>query len=219
MPQIFSPRTNTFARLSILAILLGVLIITGALAWWLHSSAFTKVGVAIQQPIPYSHALHVGALGLNCRYCHDTVDQSSFADLPPSETCMSCHSQIAVNSPNIAPIAQSYESGQPIQWVRVNQLPGFVYFNHEIHVNKGVGCETCHGRVDQMNQVAKAHTFYMSWCLECHENPQKYLRPVENVYDMGYVPSQDQATLGAQLVKDYNIRSTFELMNCSTCHR
>jgi hypothetical protein len=184
-----------------------------------HSSTFNKVGVQVPQPVPFPHSFHVSALGLNCRYCHDSVDKSSFADLPPAETCMSCHSQVALTSPLLQPIRDSYATGKPVQWNRVNKVPDYVYFDHHIHINKGVGCETCHGRVDQMGTDVKANTFYMAWCLKCHRNPADYVRPRENVYDMGYTPSESQQTLGARLVKEYNIMPPSQLMNCSICHR
>lgn len=219
MPPIFPPRSNTFARVSILVVLVLLAVITGGLVWWLHSPAFNKVGVAVPQPVPFPHNFHVGALGLNCRYCHDSVDQSSFADLPSTETCMSCHSQVALDSPLLEPVRQSWKTGQPIQWNRVNDVPDYVYFNHQAHVTKGVACETCHGRVDQMSTNVKANTFYMSWCLECHRNPEKFVRPLDQVYTMGYKPAEDQAALGAKLVQENHILPASQLTNCSICHR
>ena len=219
MTPIFSRRSNFIAKASILggAILLAAII--GLLVWWLHSPTFTRVGVPVAQPVPYSHQLHVAALGLNCRYCHDSVDKSAFADLPSTETCMTCHSQIATNVASLAPVRDSWLTGLPIQWNRVNQLPDYVYFNHEIHIAKGVGCETCHGRVDTMTTDVKANTFNMGFCLDCHRDPAKYLRPLDQIYTMGYQPSEDQLTLGAQLVQEYDIMSPSQLTNCSICHR
>jgi hypothetical protein len=196
-----------------------LVVIVGALIWYGNSSAITNVGVAVPQPVPFPHNLHVAVLGLDCRYCHTAVDKSSFADLPPTETCMSCHSQVALTDPILAPVRDSYQSGKSIEWNRVNQLPDFVYFNHEIHVSKGVGCETCHGRVDQMTTDVKANTFYMSWCLDCHRDPAKYLRPLDQVYTVGYQPAGDQLTIGARLVKEYNVLPSTQLINCSICHR
>jgi Cytochrome c7 and related cytochrome c len=219
MPPIFPPRSNTFARVSIVVVLILLVVITLVLVHWLHSSTFNKVGVAVPQPVPFPHNFHVNIVGLNCRYCHESVDKSSFADIPPTQTCMSCHSQVALTNPILAPIRDSYATGKPVQWNRVNSLPDYVYFNHEIHIAKGVGCETCHGRVDQMTTDVKANTFYMAWCLQCHRDPAKYIRPVANVYDMGYQPQGDQATIGAQLVKEYNIMPPSQLLNCSICHR
>jgi hypothetical protein len=219
MPPIFPPRSNTFARLSILIVLAVLTILVALLVWFLHSSTFNKVGLNVPQPVPFPHNLHVASLGLNCRYCHDSVDKSSFADLPPTETCMSCHSQIALDRPSLEPIRQSWKTGVPVQWNRVNELPGYVYFDHHIHVSKGVGCESCHGRVDQMTTNVKANTFYMAWCLDCHRNPAKFVRPKDKVYQMGYTPAEDQATLGPKLVKEYSIMGPGQLMNCSICHR
>lgn len=219
MPQLFPPRSNKISRFSILGVLVLLAVVSGGAAWFVHSSTFTKVGVPIPQPVPFPHSLHISALGLDCRYCHAGVDQSSFADLPPTETCMSCHSQVALTSPNLQPVRDSYANGTPIQWNRVNELPDYVYFDHQIHVAKGVGCETCHGRIDQETTAVRAKFFYMDTCMECHRNPQKYLRPQANIYDMGYQPSEDQVFLGPSLVKEYNILSPEQLINCSICHR
>ena len=219
MPPIFPPRSNTFARLSILAVLLLLAAIIGAAVWWVHSPTFTQVGVEIAQPVPFPHSFHVQAVGLDCRYCHESVDKSSFAGMPPTETCMSCHSQVALNDPLLQPVRDSYATGQPIQWVRVNNVPDYVYFNHSIHVNKGVGCETCHGRTDQQGTAVKAETLYMAWCLGCHENPAQYVRPLDKVYAFGYQPAGDQKTIGAQLVSEYKIMPPSQLKNCSICHR
>lgn len=220
MAPIFPPRSNTIARVSLVAVLILLAVIVGALVWWTHSPTFTRVGVAVPQPVErFSHALHVSGVGLNCRYCHDAVDQSSFAGLPPTETCMSCHSQIATDRPSLQMVRDSYANNVPIAWNRVNNVKDFVYFDHHIHVNKGVGCETCHGRMDQATTAVKAETFYMAWCLDCHRDPAKYVRPLEDIYTFGYQPTEDQAVVGARLVKEYNIASPFKLTNCSICHR
>jgi hypothetical protein len=207
------------ARGSILAGVILLSAIVGFLVWYLHSSTYTKVGVTISQPVPYSHKLHVVALGLNCRYCHDSVDKSSFADLPSTETCMTCHSQIATNADTLAVVRASWATGQPIQWNRVNQLPDYVYFDHSIHIAKGVGCETCHGRVDTMNTDVKANSFDMTFCVNCHRNPAPYLRPADQVYTMGYKSAGDQLTIGKQLMQQYDIMPPSQLTNCSICHR
>lgn len=219
MPPIFPPRSNTFARASLVAIPVLLAAVAGLLVWWVHSSAFTKVGETIPQPVPFPHSMHVSVVGLDCRYCHDTVDRSAFANVPPTETCMTCHSQIKAESPLLAPVRQSWETGEPVAWVRVNNLADHVYFNHQIHVQKGVGCETCHGRVDTMATAVKANTFYMAWCLDCHRNPERFIRPLDQVYVMGYKPAEDQETLGIRLVEEYNIRPANVLMECSICHR
>ncbi len=219
MPPLFPPRSNFFARASIAAGLVLLVAVTAFAVWYLHSPTFTKVGVPVAQPVPFPHNFHVSGLGLDCRYCHATVDKSNFADFPPTETCMTCHSVIDVTNPALEPVRQSWKTGQPIVWKRVTVLPDFVYFDHHIHVDKGIGCETCHGRVDQMTTDVKVNTFFMAWCLKCHRYPSEFIRPVDKVYEMGYTPAIDQAVLGPQLVKDYNILASDEIMKCSTCHR
>ncbi|HEX7557325.1 MAG TPA: cytochrome c3 family protein [Leptolinea sp.] len=219
MSPLFPSRSNTFARASLIILPLLLVVVIGGLVLYGNSSAVTKIGAAVPQPVPYPHDFHVGTLGLDCRYCHAAVNKSSFADLPPTETCMSCHSQVAVDNPDLAPVRDSWQTGKPIEWNRVNQLADYVYFNHEIHVNKGVGCETCHGRVDTMTTDVKANNMTMSWCLDCHRQPARYLRPMDKIYMMGYQPAGDQLTVGTQLMKDYSILPASQLINCSICHR
>lgn len=199
--------------------LVGLAVVVGLVVWYLHSPAVNKVGQEIPQPVPFPHAFHVSAVGLDCRYCHETVDKSSFAGMPPTETCMSCHSVIRTDSALLAPVRESWETGVPIQWNRVNNLPDYAYFEHSIHVNNGIGCESCHGRVDQQQTAVKDNAFYMAFCLGCHENPAKYVRPLDQVYTMGYTPAENQSVIGARLVEEYDIRPPSELMNCSICHR
>jgi hypothetical protein len=219
MPQIFHPSTNTFSKASIF----GAVFFIAGLAWVLFSlfrSPFaTQVSVPIEQPVPFSHRQHVGNLGLDCRYCHASVEVSSFADIPPTHTCMTCHSQIWVESPVLEPVRASWRTGESIPWNRVHNLGDFAYFNHSIHITKGVGCETCHGRVDDMPLMMKAESLTMEWCLECHRNPEQYLRPVEEVYTMGYVPPENQLTLGRRLAAEYQIAPRRQLEDCSLCHR
>ena len=172
-----------------------------------------------EQPVPFSHAHHVGGLGIDCRYCHTTVETSSFANIPPTKTCMNCHSQIWITSPTLEPVRASFRTNESIRWTRVNDLPDFVYFNHSIHVNKGVGCEICHGRVDRMPLTWQENSLQMEWCLNCHRNPEKYVRPREFVTTMGYEPAGDQEEIGRKLVAEYKIRDTRTLTSCSTCHR
>jgi hypothetical protein len=218
MSQIFRRSTNTIAKVSILA---AVILVGGGL-WLLaainRSSYTTGTNVVRDQPIPFSHARHVGGNGLDCRYCHTSVEESGFAGLPPTETCMSCHSQILTDAPMLEPVRESYRSGTPIQWTRVHDLPDFVYFNHSIHVAKGVGCETCHGRVDKMPLMWKQNTLQMEWCLDCHREPEKFIRPREAVFTMGYQPAGEQLETGRKLVQDYHI-NVKQLTNCSICHR
>jgi hypothetical protein len=169
-----------------------------------------------EQPVPFSHAHHVGGLGIDCRFCHASVEVSSFADIPPTSTCMHCHSQMWATAPAVAPVRESYRTGRSIQWTRVYNLPQYVYFDHSIHIHKGIGCNTCHGRVDRMPLTWQAPNLTMKWCLDCHRNPELYVRPKADVFSMSYSPPADQAALGKRLVKEYNIRS---LTSCSTCHR
>jgi hypothetical protein len=219
MPQIFHPSTNTFSKASIF----GAVFIIAGLAWALvqifRSPFGTRVTVPIEQPVPFSHRQHVANLGLDCRYCHAGVERSAFADFPPTHTCMTCHSQILVESPILEPVRQSFDTGQSIPWNKVHNLADFTYFDHSIHINKGVGCETCHGRVDEMPLVWKTETLYMEWCLECHRNPERYLRPVEAVFEMGYMPPENQLSLGRRLVQEYQIAPRSQLEDCSICHR
>ena len=216
MPQIFHRSTNTIARVSIY----GAAFLLVALVWAVYelsaSPYVTDVNVAKDQPVPFSHKHHVGELGLDCRYCHTAVESSSSAGMPPTQTCMTCHSQIWVNSPMLEPVRASYRDDQSIQWIRVNAVPDFVYFNHSIHVNKGVGCVTCHGPVGDMPLTWRANTLQMGWSLDCHRNPEKFVRPRENVFDIHYKAPADQESLGLKLMKEYKIQS---LTNCTTCHR
>ena len=218
MSQIFHPSINIITKVALLVVLL----LLAGLAWLgyytVRSPFMTEVGVAKAQAVPYSHAQHVGGLGLDCRYCHTSVEESNSAGIPATETCMGCHAQVATDSPNLTLVRASAETGKPLEWIRVHDLADFVYFNHAIHVKQGVGCETCHGRVDQMPVVAKVENLQMDWCLECHRNPAQYLRPRDAVFTMGYTPPADQATVGAQLVADYGIHVN-QLTDCSICHR
>jgi len=216
MAQIFHPSTNTISRVSIFGGLLLLIALVAALAAINESPYITEVGVARSQPVPFSHKHHVGEEGIDCRYCHTSVEESSFAGIPPTKTCMNCHSQIWADSPALAPVRDSFRTGKSIQWTRVHNLPGFVYFDHSIHIHKGVGCSTCHGRVDEMPLMWRENTLYMDWCLECHRTPERFVRPREYVFRMDYQPPSDQLELGEKLVKEYKIE---KLTSCSTCHR
>jgi hypothetical protein len=219
MPQIFKRTTNAISRLTIF----GGVFIVGAVAWaWataVWSPYVTAERIPLDQPVPFSHAHHVGGLGIDCRYCHPEVERSSFAGIPPTSTCMNCHKQVWSTSDMLEPVRASLRENRPLRWNRVNGLPDFVYFDHSIHVTKGVGCETCHGRVDQMPLTWKANDLHMAWCLECHRHPENYLRPKDQVFTMGWQPPTDQRTLGRQLVQQYHIEPAFKLTNCSICHR
>jgi Cytochrome c7 and related cytochrome c len=217
MSQIFHRSTNTLSKISILsavfvgAALLGIFMIVD------RSGYTTRKGMTLTQPIPFSHEHHVAGLGIDCRYCHTSVEQSATAGIPPTATCYNCHKLIWKDSPMLEPVRASFKSGEPIRWTKVHDLPDFAYFNHSIHVAKGVGCAECHGRVDKMALMRSEHALQMRWCLECHRNPEPHLRPKDKVFDMNW-RAEDQATLGASLAKDYHLRTTTDLTSCSTCH-
>ncbi len=191
----------------------------GTMALLYRSSYITNQDVDHNQPVQFSHEHHVAGLGLDCRYCHVNVENSSFAGIPPTKTCMNCHSQIWADAPILEPVRASFRDQTPLRWTRVHDLPDFVYFNHSIHVQKGVGCATCHGRVDQMPLMYQASSLQMSWCLDCHRNPAKYVRPRDQVYNMAWERPADDPGLGARLVQEYKIGSVEQLTSCSTCHR
>jgi hypothetical protein len=216
MPQIFRRSANTLSKVS----LAGVLMLVGSLILLAmilgRSSYVTRQQIFVAQPVQFSHVHHVLDDGIDCRYCHTAVETSSFAGIPPTKTCMNCHSQIWADAPILEPVRASFRDDRPLQWTRVHDLPDFVYFNHSVHVKKGVGCETCHGRVDRMPLMRQENSLQMAWCLDCHRAPEKYVRPRSEVYTMGYRPPVPQAVIGAQLVKEYGIRGN---TSCSTCHR
>lgn len=218
MAQIFHPSTNTVSKVTIF----GAVFLIGGLLWLLaelnRSSYVTQANVVRPQPVPFSHKHHVSGLGIDCRYCHTAVEQSAFAGIPSTATCMNCHSQIWTNSPMLEPVRESYRTGQPLRWMRVHNLAEFTYFDHSIHVNKGVGCGTCHGPVDQMPLVWQEKSLLMEWCLDCHRNPERYLRPREEVFNMAWSAPANQSELGMELVRKYNVR-TEQLTDCSICHR
>jgi hypothetical protein len=219
MAQIFHRSTNTISRVSIaaaLALVVGVGAVGGSL---FESSYLTRVRVPQDQPVPFSHEHHVGGLGIDCRYCHTTVERSAFAGMPATEFCMNCHKQIWSDSEMLEPVRASYRTNVPLRWNRVYDLAGFAYFDHSIHVHKGVGCVTCHGRVDQMPLLWRTSSLYMKWCIGCHAEPWRNLRPREHVFDLAWQPDEDQETLGRRLVREYRVKSPRELMSCDTCHR
>ncbi len=191
------------------------------------------VGYMPNQPVPYSHELHVGKLGIDCRYCHNTVEDAAFAAIPPTQTCMNCHTNIRTDSRNLEVVRESWQTGMPIEWVKVHDLPDYAYFDHSAHVNKGVGCVTCHGRVDQMEVVYLHEELSMAWCLSCHREPEKFLRPRDQVTSMTWNPKdhpmfadrpdisvqEAQLELGRKLKVEYRVRDTQYMQSCSTCHR
>ena len=216
MSQVFHRSTNTLSRVSIF----GGIFILGFLVWaWaeLNASNYaTRAKVPVNQPVPFSHEHHVGGLGIDCRYCHTSVENSSFAGIPPTKTCMNCHSQIWVNAPMLEPVRQSFRTDQSLHWIRVHDLPDYVYFNHSIHVAKGIGCTTCHGAIDKMPLTWQEASLQMSWCLDCHRHPEEYVRPKSEVFSVAYQPPPNHVEIGRNLVKEYHIQS---LTSCSTCHR
>jgi hypothetical protein len=219
MAQTFHPSTNTLSRVS----LYGAVFIVGLLGYAVYevnqSPYLTGANVALQQPVPFSHKHHVTELGIDCRYCHTSVEKSSFAGVPPQHTCMSCHSQIWTNAAMLAPVRAGYQANRSLEWARVNALPDFAYFDHSIHVNKGVGCTTCHGPIGEMPLTWRAHSLYMRWCLDCHRHPERFVRRREDVFRADYVPPPNQLELGRQLVKEYKIKDVKQLTDCYTCHR
>jgi Cytochrome c7 and related cytochrome c len=219
MPQIFHRSANTLSKLSLagLLIVVGSLIFTAILV--ARSNYVTRAHEFVEQPVQFSHRHHVSDDGIDCRYCHTSVETSPFAGIPPTKTCMNCHSQIWNQAPILEPIRASFREDKPVRWVRVHDLPDFVYFNHSIHVKKGMGCETCHGRIDQMPLTLQENTLQMEWCINCHRNPANYVRPRAEVYTMGYKPPVPQSVMGPQLAKVYGIPARGANTSCSTCHR
>jgi hypothetical protein len=232
MAQIFHRSANTLARASILGLVLFLSAAAAALLGLQRSPYVTRQFIAPDQPVPFSHKHHVGGLGIDCRYCHTSVEESSFAGIPPTKTCMNCHALMWTNADMLQPVRYSFSSGQSIQWTRVHDLPDFVYFDHSIHVNKGIGCRSCHGPVNDMPLMYEENTLQMEWCLNCHREPEKYLQPKDTIFDMNYVPPSDdrpltyegtvyssQVKLGSKLREEYHLRTTQDITSCSTCHR
>jgi hypothetical protein len=216
MAQIFSRYANSYVKASILGVVVLVAAGFGTLDRLSRSPFVTRADTFREQPIQFSHQHHVGGLGIDCRYCHTTVETAASAGIPPTKTCMNCHTQIWSTSPYLEPVRESFRTDTPLRWIRVHDLPDYVYFNHSVHVAKGMGCSTCHGRVDRMPLMYQKTSLQMEWCLECHRDPTQFVRPREAVYQMDYETPANQSELGARLVKAYDIRS---LTSCSTCHR
>lgn len=218
MAQIFHPSMKVISRASIVVGVVAVVLLIWVGGLVFRSSYMTNVNMPVEQPVPFSHEHHVNGLGIACGYCHTSAEKSAFAGIPPTHTCMTCHSQIWNTSPMLEPVRSSYQTGMPLEWVRVHDLPEFSYFNHSIHVNKGIGCATCHGRVDLMPLTWKTNTLHMAWCIECHRAPEKHIRPTSEIYNMTWQPQEHQAVLGPRLVKEYGV-NTHQLTDCSICHR
>jgi hypothetical protein len=216
MVQIFHPATNTFSK----ATIFGGIFMLAAIVWIVgiiyRSPYVTNAQVMVEQPVPFSHKHHVGGLGIDCRYCHTTVETNSFAGMPATEICMNCHSQIWVDSPMLEPVRESLKTGRPLRWNRVHNLADFVFFDHSIHVAKGIGCTSCHGQVDQMPLMLQEKSLLMEWCLECHREPERFIRPKEEVFSVSWQPPADQKEQGRRLAERYHVRKTTD---CTTCHR
>ena len=218
MAQIFHPSTNTVSK----ATIFGAVFIIAALVWiggiYVRSSYATQVNVAVEQPLPFSHKHHVGGLGIDCRYCHTGVEKSWFSNIPASSTCMNCHSTVLKDDPRLAPVRESAATGTPVAWVQIHKLPDFAYFNHSVHVNRGISCVECHGRIDQMDEVYHAKPFSMAFCLECHRHPELKLRPPDKITDLAWQPKSEaqQEEFGKRALKEWKVES---LQTCSACHR
>jgi hypothetical protein len=219
MAQIFHRSTNFIARFSVFSALFLVGLGLIAVLAVARSPYLTRQNITREQPVQFSHKHHVGDDGIDCRYCHTGVETSAVAGIPPTKTCMNCHSVLFNTVGYLEPVRESYRTDKSIEWVKIHRLADFVYFNHSIHVNKGVGCTTCHGQIDQMPLVFQANTLLMQWCLDCHRNPAPNLRPMDKVFAMNWRPGPDQEAQGQQFMKERKIRTTAELTSCSTCHR
>jgi len=214
MPQIFHPSMNTLSRATIFGAVFILALVTWVAAAIIRSPYATSEGLILSQPVPFSHQHHVSECGIDCRYCHAGVEDSSYAGIPPTQTCMNCHSQLWAQSPMLAPVRESFRDGKPLVWNRVYDLPDYVYFNHSIHVNKGVACRTCHGDVGRMPLTWQASTLYMEWCLNCHRNPQQYVGPRVDVFATTATSPKQPANV--DWIREYHVQSK---MNCSICHR
>jgi hypothetical protein len=220
MPQVFPKAANQWSRASLVGVVFLLLAAVWLIALIQRSDYVTAANEFIEQPVQFSHQHHAGGIGIDCRYCHTSVEVSSSAGIPPTKTCINCHSQIWSTSPYLEPVRASFREERPLRWIRVHDLPDFVYFNHSVHVNKGVGCETCHGRVDRMPLMVQQASLQMEWCLECHRDPAQFVRPRSAVFQMGYVPEGgDQRAVGERLVREYNIADVRHMTSCSVCHR
>jgi len=210
------PKWTWILRPGVALAAVGGLVYASVLVFFGFSPQATDVGYMPTQPVPYSHALHVGQLGMDCRYCHTGVEVAAAAAIPPTQTCMNCHSSVRANSEKLIPIRESYATGMPVPWIKVHDLPDYVFFDHSAHIRRGVGCVSCHGRVDTMEVVFQAKELSMGWCLDCHRNPERHLRPVEFVTQLDWVPEEDQLVLGERLreLKNIDPKET-----CYTCHR
>jgi len=218
MPQIFRPAADTVARVVLVSVLLAPFVLIGGAYAVMRSEYITDQSITLDQPVPFSHAHHVGGLGIDCRYCHTSVEQSASAGMPPTHTCMTCHSQLFTNAAMLAPVRQSLAQNKPIHWNKVYRLPDYVYFDHSVHIANGIGCSTCHGAIQAMPLTRQAVPLTMSWCISCHRDPKPYLRPHAQIFNMQWTPPKDQAERARRLLVEYHI-DTEHLTDCSRCHR
>lgn len=216
MSDLFPRWYNQLPLKIALGLLVGAVVVSAGV-WYYLTPKYTRVGYQPIQPVPYSHATHVGQLGLDCRYCHTGVESSWYANIPSPSVCMNCHNQVLPNDPRLAPIRDSVKTGAPVPWVQIHRTPDFVYFNHAVHVNRGVSCVSCHGQINKMVEVRHEQSLTMAFCLDCHRNPAPNIRPLDQVYNMTWTndPAR-QLEAGVRCVRDWKIRSSH---NCSACHR
>jgi hypothetical protein len=215
MNSLFPRQFDKQFRIALAAIALFVLVGV-SLSAYLFSPKVAGTGYSPVQPVPYSHKLHAGDLGIDCRYCHSTVEKSAFAAVPAAAVCMNCHTQVKKDSPLLQPVRDAVATGNPVPWVHIHELPGYVYFNHAAHINSGVSCVTCHGRIDQMVRVRQVEPFNMAWCIGCHRDPAPKIRPVQFVTKLDWRPDRDPAEIGRELIAKNHINPP---TNCSGCHR
>jgi len=213
--QIFPEWANKMQTYAAIASVLIAAFVVGFF-WYYGSPKYTDVGYRPKQPVAYSHKLHAGDLGLDCRYCHSTVELSPHANVPPTQTCMNCHKLILPESQKLLPVRESWATQMPIKWVRIHKIPDYAYFNHSAHLNAGVGCITCHGNVAEMVEVRQVQPLSMGWCLDCHRNPGPSLRPHEELTNMKWAPPADQAAFSERVIREKNIKPP---VDCSGCHR
>jgi hypothetical protein len=217
MSDIFPKWTNRLPQMIIIGVLLTGTAVTAGV-WYYFTNKYTNVGYRPVQPVAFSHAIHADQLGLDCRYCHNAVERAWYSNIPASSVCMNCHNQVLKDDPKLALVRESYQSGQPIPWVQIHKLPDYVFFNHSVHVNRGVSCVECHGQINKMDEVYHAKPLSMSFCLDCHRNPALHLRPPDKITDLDWKPESQEKQLadGTRFMHDWKVES---LQNCSTCHR
>jgi hypothetical protein len=222
MSDVFPKWTNTLPlKMAVGVVLVGTAVTAGS--WYYFTPKYSRVGYQPTQPVYFQHAVHAGQLGMDCRYCHSTVEKSWYANVPAANVCMNCHNAVLKDDPRLAPIRESFATGKPVPWVQIHRTPDYAYFNHSVHLARGVSCVECHGRIDQMDVVAQAKPLHMAFCLDCHRNPAMAIRPADKITDLGWtwdqnpqLAAQKQKQFGEKAIHDWKIQS---LENCSACHR